>query len=150
MRRHSSCALVPGVQTFALPISSIVTTTWDRRAVLHQSRLAEASSVYDPSLQHAMTTLQSSGLSEPQSLGALAHTLAGQAYLMSALDIFWFAGWLSFAVIGLVWFVRRPHGGAQIGRAHVCTPVTNAHLVCRLLLEKQNRTTTNCSTIIKA
>src|SRR3546814_9498929 len=23
---------------------------------------------------------------------------------------------------------------AQIGRAHVCTPVTNAHLVCRLLL----------------
>src|SRR3546814_9811377 len=26
---------------------------------------------------------------------------------------------------------------AQIGRAHVCTPVTNAHLVCRLLLEKK-------------
>src|SRR3546814_583075 len=26
----------------------------------------------------------------------------------------------------------------QIGRAHVGTPVTNAHLVCRLLLEKKN------------
>src|SRR3546814_3773475 len=26
----------------------------------------------------------------------------------------------------------------QIGRAHVWTPVTNAHLVCRLLLEKKN------------
>src|SRR3546814_4490022 len=26
----------------------------------------------------------------------------------------------------------------EIGRAHVCTPVTNAHLVCRLLLEKIN------------
>src|SRR3546814_10349227 len=25
---------------------------------------------------------------------------------------------------------------AENGRAHVCTPVTNAHLVCRLLLEK--------------
>src|SRR3546814_14362956 len=25
----------------------------------------------------------------------------------------------------------------QIGRAHVCTPVTNAHIVCRLLLEKK-------------
>src|SRR3546814_7096326 len=25
----------------------------------------------------------------------------------------------------------------QIGRAHVSTPVTNAHLVCRLLLEKK-------------
>src|SRR3546814_5604301 len=29
---------------------------------------------------------------------------------------------------------------AQIGRAHVWTPVTNAHLVCRLLLEKKYRT----------
>src|SRR3546814_5287791 len=26
----------------------------------------------------------------------------------------------------------------KIGRAHVCTPVTNAHLVCRLLLEHKN------------
>src|SRR3546814_5411851 len=26
----------------------------------------------------------------------------------------------------------------EIGRAHVCTPVTNAHLVCRLLLAAQN------------
>src|SRR3546814_3686822 len=30
-------------------------------------------------------------------------------------------------------------GGEQIGRAHVRTPVTNAHLVCRLLLEKTKR-----------
>src|SRR3546814_9828596 len=31
---------------------------------------------------------------------------------------------------------RMPgHMNVQIGRAHVCTPVTNAHLVCRLLLE---------------
>src|SRR3546814_9126817 len=28
---------------------------------------------------------------------------------------------------------------AKIGRAHVCTPVTNAHLVCRLLLEKKKK-----------
>src|SRR3546814_9550559 len=27
-------------------------------------------------------------------------------------------------------------GASEIGRAHVRTPVTNAHLVCRLLLEK--------------
>src|SRR3546814_3491677 len=30
-------------------------------------------------------------------------------------------------------FLKQPH--SQSGRAHVCTPVTNAHLVCRLLLE---------------
>src|SRR3546814_7713813 len=36
-----------------------------------------------------------------------------------------------------IW-LDQVHGSAvQIGRAHVCTPVTNAHLVCRLLLEKK-------------
>src|SRR3546814_8052728 len=32
---------------------------------------------------------------------------------------------------------RRRRVRTQIGRAHVCTPVTNAHIVCRLLLEKK-------------
>src|SRR3546814_5479433 len=48
------------------------------------------------------------------------------------------------------WLNICPHAGrrldwapgqflkSQIGRAHVSTPVTNAHLVCRLLLEKKN------------
>src|SRR3546814_7656538 len=38
---------------------------------------------------------------------------------------------------------RRRRGGTadggKIGRAHVLTPVTNAHLVCRLLLEKKTK-----------
>src|SRR3546814_5819827 len=33
----------------------------------------------------------------------------------------------------------------EIGRAHVCNPVTNAHLVCRLMLEKKNNIS-KCST----
>src|SRR3546814_4351380 len=33
--------------------------------------------------------------------------------------------------------VEQGHGTDEIGRAHVCTPVTNAHLVCRLLLENK-------------
>src|SRR3546814_9664263 len=55
-----------------------------------------------------------------------------------------------FLLLGLfpdvyVWFQLRFLLGAagsflwKIGRAHVCTPVTNAHLVCRLLLEKKKQ-----------
>src|SRR3546814_6880520 len=33
----------------------------------------------------------------------------------------------------------RTNTAYQIGRAHVRTPVTNAHLVCRLLLEKKKK-----------
>src|SRR3546814_2780119 len=36
------------------------------------------------------------------------------------------------------WLLRkRTFAPRKIGRAHVRTPVTNAHLVCRLLLEKK-------------
>src|SRR3546814_7337293 len=36
---------------------------------------------------------------------------------------------------------------SQIGRAHVCTPVPNAHLVSRLLLAKTTTTETTQSTV---
>src|SRR3546814_1719737 len=40
---------------------------------------------------------------------------------------------------GRIWrLVEQRRGEAEIGRAHVCTPVTNAHLVCCLLLETNN------------
>src|SRR3546814_6314317 len=52
--------------------------------------------------------------------------------------------WLDFTPLGArPEFRHAPHGNAfaelraEIGRAHVCTPVTNAHLVCRLMLEKK-------------
>src|SRR3546814_1674206 len=36
--------------------------------------------------------------------------------------------------------VIQAYLGAKIGRAHVCTPVTNAQIVCRLLLETNTTT----------
>src|SRR3546814_5757150 len=39
------------------------------------------------------------------------------------------------------WLVKldaEQEAAIKIGRAHVCTPVTNALLVCRLLLEQNN------------
>src|SRR3546814_3916790 len=38
--------------------------------------------------------------------------------------------------VGILLWLRRHPRDQPIGRAHVCPPVTNAHLVCRLLLEK--------------
>jgi DHA2 family multidrug resistance protein len=38
-----------------------------------------------------------------------------QAYLLSADDLFWLSGWVSLAMIALIWFARRPAGSA----AHV-------------------------------
>jgi DHA2 family multidrug resistance protein len=92
--------------------TSITTTFWDRHEALHQTRLAEASSIYDPVLQQALTQLHNIGLSDSSSIAMLARTLVGQSYLLSSLDFFWISGWLSFALIALVWFSKRPRGSA--------------------------------------
>src|SRR3546814_10613134 len=42
------------------------------------------------------------------------------------------------------WRANSPSDVAKIGRAHVCTPVTNAHPVCRLLLEQTKYMTYAC------
>src|SRR3546814_8821294 len=44
---------------------------------------------------------------------------------------------VAFAFLSLITQLYTFTG--EIGRAHVCTPVTNTQLVCRLLLENENK-----------
>jgi len=94
--------------------ASIITTLWDRREALHQSRMADHSSVFDPIMQQAVAHLHSFGLTDLQSYGVLAHNMMQQAYLLSSLDLFWISGWLSVVLIGVIWIARKAysHGGA--------------------------------------
>lgn len=88
--------------------ASITTTFWDRHAAFHQSRLAEASSLYDLSLQRMLDALRGMGLGELQALDVIARELANQAYLKSVLDFFWICGWLCVILLVLVWITRKP------------------------------------------
>jgi DHA2 family multidrug resistance protein len=99
--------------------ASITTTLWDRREALHQSRLADISSVYSPPMQQATAHLYAFGYTDIQSYAVLAHNMVQQAYLLASDDLFWISGWLSIAMIGVVWLARRavsggaPHAAAD-------------------------------------
>ena len=88
--------------------ASLITTFWDRREALHQTRLAEAIAPQSPVWRMAETRLVADGLSPAQAVGVVYDQLINQAYLLSALDLFWFCGWMSFALISLVWLCARP------------------------------------------
>jgi DHA2 family multidrug resistance protein len=91
--------------------ASITTTLWDRREALHQSRLSDLSTAYNPQMQAAMDHLHALGLTDPASYTLLARTLASQAYLLASDDLFWISGWLSLAMIAVVWCARRAVSG---------------------------------------
>src|SRR3546814_1081136 len=75
-------------------------------------------------------------------LGAVAHTPK-----QLEIDLTWIAEHVGGKPYGIDLLLPQRYEGAdeggldrdalQIGRAHVCTPVTNQHLVCRLLLENK-------------
>jgi len=97
--------------------ASITTTLWDRREALHQARLAESSSVYDPTMTQALGRLQAGGLTEMQGLGVLTRSLVNQAYVLSSLDYFWASAWISMALIPLIWLARRARSDGKAAAA---------------------------------
>lgn len=91
--------------------TSIFTTYWDRREALHQSRLVELLTPYDPSFVHSLTQLHALGLNDQAAAGLVTQGVIGQGYLLSALDLFYLSGWVALALIPLCWLVRRPAAG---------------------------------------
>jgi MFS transporter, DHA2 family, multidrug resistance protein len=88
--------------------TSITTTLWDRREILHQSRLAEAGNVYAPAFRHSLAQMHQLGMNDQTATAAMTQGLIGQSYLLSSLDLFYLSAWLCLALIPLCFLVRRP------------------------------------------
>jgi DHA2 family multidrug resistance protein len=87
--------------------ASIVTTVWDRREALHQSRLTDQTTIFTPGLSQVLTSLHHFGFSQLSADASVARTITSQAYLLAADDIFWASGWICLALIGIVWLCKR-------------------------------------------
>jgi DHA2 family multidrug resistance protein len=92
--------------------TSLTTTFWDRREALHQSRLTESLTAFDPAYTHTLAQLHQQGFGDLPAAAAVMRRVLGQAYLMSSIDIFYVSGWLALLLLPLCWIVRRPQGGA--------------------------------------
>ena len=95
---------------------SIVTTYWDRREALHQSRLADMTSSFAPAFNNALGTLQGMGLSELGAKAAVLRGMVSQSYLLASVDMFMVSAWLCLGAIVLVWLCHkaRPHDAPQV------------------------------------
>jgi DHA2 family multidrug resistance protein len=91
--------------------ASMVTTIWDRREAFHQARMADLTTTYSPAFNQALAGLHRLGFPDLGAKASIARIMTGQAYLLSADDIFWASGWISFLLIGMVWLCRKAKSG---------------------------------------
>lgn len=93
--------------------ASLVTTMWDRRQALHQSRLAEAIGSGDAGpYAEAARGLARMGLDPAQQAAVVTRQMGGQAYLLASTDLFWLSSIICAVLIALVWMTKRPSAPA--------------------------------------
>jgi DHA2 family multidrug resistance protein len=88
--------------------ASIITTSWDRREALHQTRLTEVSTPYSPIYRQAIEQLQAAGMSPTQAAGSIMRQIVNQSYLLASVELFWICGWMAVVMVGVIWLTRRP------------------------------------------
>ena len=95
--------------------TSIFTTAWENRAVLHHAQIAETVNGNSIAATQTLSNLGATGYSPDQALATVNRLVDQQAYTMAATDLFYLSSALFILLIGLVWLTRPKKGGAGGG-----------------------------------
>ena len=116
--------------------TSIFTTLWEDRAILHHAQLAEQVNPGSLAASQTLAQLGAAGLSPEQAAATVNRLVDQQAYTMAATDLFRLSAWLFLAMIAVVWLARPRRaagiGSGDAGGAHwrggrVLLPPTKSH-----------------------
>jgi len=94
--------------------TSLATTGWNNRAVLHHARLVEQASPNNPLYGAALQSIQSTlGFTPEQAVAYFARSLDTQANMLGLNDIFWISGVIFIAIVPLIWLTKPARGAAS-------------------------------------
>ncbi|SIT36824.1 multidrug efflux system protein [Paraburkholderia piptadeniae] len=92
--------------------TSLVTTGWNNRTILHHAQLAEQSSVNNPAYTNAIANVHATlGGSMDQAVAFFERSLNAQAAMLGLNDIFWLSSMIFIVIIPLIWLTRPAKGG---------------------------------------
>lgn len=99
--------------------TSLFTTIWENRAILHHAQLTEAVSRGNDSATAAMAQLGAGGFSPAQVSETLNRMIDQQAYTMAVTDMFYMSSVLFFLLIAIVWTAKpaKAKAGADAAAA---------------------------------
>ncbi|MDQ6629350.1 MAG: DHA2 family efflux MFS transporter permease subunit [Pseudomonadota bacterium] len=99
--------------------TSIFTTAWENRAVLHHAEIAETVNRGNSAATATLSQLGAGGYDATQALATVNRMVDQQAYTMAVTDIFLLSAILFVSLLALVWMAKPTlGGGAAAGGAH--------------------------------
>jgi DHA2 family multidrug resistance protein len=102
--------------------TSLFTTLWEDRAVLHHAQFAETLNRGNSAATQTLAQLAASGLSPEQALATINRTVDQQSYTMAATDLFYASSGLFLLLLVVLWFARpapsQKGAAAEAGGAH--------------------------------
>ncbi|MCL9682490.1 DHA2 family efflux MFS transporter permease subunit [Legionella sp. HCPI-6] len=111
-------AAAAGLSNFARIFSgaigtSIATTAWNNRSILHHAQLTEEANPYNPNFTGFMESSRALLQLKAEQGYRLFNTILNvQADMLGLNDIFWISSLIFIALIPVVWFTTKPKKGA--------------------------------------
>jgi DHA2 family multidrug resistance protein len=91
--------------------TSIFSTAWEHRSIVHHVQLAEQANAYNPTFANSMQQLHGMGLSEQQTYGLFNSMATQQAAQLGVNDMFYISAGIFIALIVLIWITRPERSG---------------------------------------
>jgi len=88
--------------------TSIATTVWEERAILHHAHITESLNYNNSNYLATIENLKDSGMTSEQAMFQVNRLIDQQAFTRAADDVFLVSGLIFLLLIGLVWFTKRP------------------------------------------
>ncbi|ABF11178.1 DHA2 family efflux MFS transporter permease subunit [Cupriavidus metallidurans] len=94
--------------------TSLATTVWNDRAILHHAQLVEKANPGNPNYSAALEAIQSvMHLSPGQATAYFERQLNTQAIMLGLNDIFWISAVIFVAIVPLIWLTKPARGAAS-------------------------------------
>ncbi len=97
--------------------SSVFTTAWEHRSILHHAQLSEQANVYNPIFNQSVEQLQTLGMSSQAAYGSFNQALTQQAATLGVNDMFYLSSGIFIALITLIWITHPERAGGDAGAA---------------------------------
>ena len=97
--------------------SSVFTTAWDHRSIMHHAQLTEQANLYNPVFGQSVDQLQNLGMNTQAAYGSFNLALSQQAATLGVNEMFYLSSGIFVALISLLWITKPERTGGDAGAA---------------------------------